>query len=81
MAEEEEELRGVLVRGADGALYLVTEKDLAPFRVPEDRAKQLTEILENARKDVVVYDLSSSAIKQIQALAQCIKHVSPEIHL
>jgi hypothetical protein len=73
--------RKTLVRGADGALYLLTEKDLAPFKLQEKKAKILTQILEDAREDVVVAELSSSVIKRIQSMNGCVHTGPPEIFL
>ena len=63
---------GVMIRGADGALYIVTEKDLAPFRVPEDKARQLTDMLAKAPAEIVSYDLSPDVMEDVHRLAKCV---------
>ena len=42
---------GVLIRGADGGLYLITKKDLRPFKLPKKKAKQVKEILGDVELD------------------------------
>ena len=63
---------GVMIRGADGALYIVTEKDLAPFRVPNDKAKELTRILGGAPTNMVSYDLPADLMRTVHELAKCV---------
>jgi len=71
-----------LVRGADGALYLLSHRDLAPFKVHEKKAKKLNQILKDAQKNPVVTKLSSSLVKRIQAVEGCIfAGAAPDIHM
>ena len=54
-----------LVRGADGALYVLTGKDLAPFKLPEEKAEKVTQILKDAQENLVVAKLSSRVIQEM----------------
>ena len=69
---------GVMIRGADGALYIVTEKDLAPFRVSDEKAQKLTEVLGGAPAEIVSYDLAPDVMRSVHALAKC---VAAHIHV
>jgi hypothetical protein len=74
--------RKTLVRGADGALYLLSQSDLAPFKVHEKKAKKLNEILTAAQKNPAVTKLSSKVVKDIQAVEGCIAVGGPpDIHI
>ncbi len=67
--------RKTLVRGADGALYLLTDKDLRPFKLPEEKAKKVTQILKDAQENLVVAKLSSRAIQEMdfaKAVSCCV---------
>jgi len=57
--------RKTLVRGADGSLYVLTDKDLAPFKLPEERAEKVTQILKDAQENLVVAKLSSRVIQEM----------------
>jgi hypothetical protein len=57
--------RKMLVRGADGALYLLTRKDLAPFKLPEEKAEKVTEILKDEHENLVVAKLSSKVLHEM----------------
>ena len=57
--------RKMLVRGADGALYLLTGKDLAPFKLREKNAEKVTQILKHAHENLVVAKLSSGVIHEM----------------
>ena len=72
--------RGVLVRGADGALYLVTEKDL-PRKLREEKARAIRHVLKEGVGVVAVPELPGSVMKQIEGLAKCVKVRWPEIRL
>ncbi len=78
--EGETPKNGVLVRGADGALYMLTEEDLQPFKVEEEKAKEIREILSEAPKEVVVRKLASNVIKQLQAISRSVL-TSVEVYL
>jgi hypothetical protein len=86
LAEEkpasEKPKRKILVRGADGALYLLTHKDLAPFKLEEDKAEKVTKILEKAHENPVVTKLPARVIEELdlaKAVAISIVCVSGEI--
>ena len=71
---------GVMIRGADGALYIVTEKDLAPFRVPEEKARQISDILAAAPAEIVSSNLSPDVMETLHKLAKCV-HAHIQIKL
>jgi hypothetical protein len=74
--------RKTLVRGADGGLYLLTDRALAPFKLPGEKAEKVTQILKDAEEDVVVAKLSSRVIHEMdfaKAVATGVKCVSGEI--
>jgi ribosomal protein S26 len=74
--------RKTLVRGADGALYLLTDKDLAPFKLPEEKAEKVTQILKNTQENPVVAKLSRRVIREMdlaRAVSVSIVCVSGEI--
>jgi hypothetical protein len=72
---------GVLIRGADGSLYALTEDDLKPFKVNEEKAKALTHILNKADKHVVTYDLSHDNLDELGAMARSVAtHVEVFLH-
>jgi hypothetical protein len=56
----------VLIRGADGALYLIKEDQLAPGRLEPEDAKIITEILEAAHENPVVEQLTRKVIEEIR---------------
>jgi hypothetical protein len=70
---------GVLIKGADGGLYLITKKDLRPFKLPKQKAKQVERILRSV--DLVVPKLSPDVVKRIQTCLICIALHHPEIEL
>ena len=78
--EGETPKNGVLVRGADGALYMLTEEDLQPFKVGEEKAKKIREILSEAPKEVVVRKLTPNVIKKLQTIARLVQS-SVEVYL
>ncbi len=71
--------RTTLIRGADGALYALSDADLAPFRV--EKEKETTDILKKAKEDRKASKLPDSVVQQIQAVQGCVatNAVSPEI--
>lgn len=42
------EIKGTLIRGADGSIYFVPDENLEAFRVPEEHARPVRESLEKA---------------------------------
>lgn len=70
--EPEMPKQGVLIRGADGELYVLTKEDLAPFRMDPEKARRLTEILGAAPKDVVVRELPRNILREIQVLNRAV---------
>jgi hypothetical protein len=58
--------RKTLVRGADGGLYLLTDKNLAPFKLEEDKAESVTQILKDACEEPVTEKLSTKVVKEIR---------------
>lgn len=75
------EVPGVLIRGADGRLYLITENDLRPFAVEltPEKEKQLTEILGGAQ--LTMPKLPPDVVKQLQSFFICVLCHYPEIEL
>jgi len=71
---------GVLIRGADGGLYLITKKDLRPFKLPKKKAKQVREIL-GGGVELVVPKLPRDVVKRLQCFLICIALHYPEIKL
>jgi hypothetical protein len=78
MADEKK----TFVRGADGALYALSDDDLAPFKVEESKKQKVDEILKREKEDFGAVKLSDNAIKQIQAAGGCVKTTAelPEIY-
>jgi hypothetical protein len=70
---------GVLIRGADGGLYLITKKDLRPFKLPKKKAKQVKEILGDV--ELVVPKLPPDVVKRLQCFLICIALHYPDIKL
>jgi hypothetical protein len=44
----EEDINGTLIRGAAGKLYFIPDDAIERFRVPEERAREVREVLEHA---------------------------------
>lgn len=63
---------GMMIRGADGALYIVTEKDLAPFRVSDAKTRKLAEMLEEAPTKIVSYELAPDLMRAVAEVAKCV---------
>lgn len=72
---------GVLIRGADGGLYLITKKDLRPFKLPKKKAKQVKEILGDVELELVVPKLPRDVVKRLQCFLICIALHYPEVKL
>ena len=54
MAEDErDEVPGIWMRGADGALYFIPDDDLETFRVPEDVAEPALKDIDDAEPEAV----------------------------
>jgi hypothetical protein len=72
--------RKMLVRGADGGLYLLTDNALAPFKLRKQKADAVTKILEEAQNNPVPFKLSERLVKEIQGIRTFfdIIHVSTE---
>jgi hypothetical protein len=74
--------RKTLVRGADGSLYMLSHRDLAPFKVHEKKAKKLDSLLKGAKKSPVVAKLSATLVRQIRAVEGCVAiGDAPDIHV
>jgi len=71
-----------LVRGPDGSLYLISHRDLAPFKVHETKAKKLDQLLKSAKKSPVCSKLSAKLVSRIQADPMCVAvGAAPDIHV
>lgn len=71
-----------LVRGPDGSLYMISHRDLAPFKVHEEKAKKLDQLLKSAKKSPVRAKLSATLVKRIQACDMCVMTgAAPDIHI
>ena len=76
--------RKTLVRGADGALYLLTDRDLAPFKLPEEKAEKVTKILKHAHENPVLAKLSRRVLQEMdlaRAVTVSVVCVSGEIFI
>ena len=72
---------GVLIRGADGGLYLITKKDLRPFKLPKKKAKQVKEILGDVELELVVPKLPRDVVKRLECFLICIALHYPDVKL
>ena len=71
-----------LVRGPDGSLYMISHRDLAPFKVHEEKAKKLDQLLKSAKKSPVRAKLSATLVRRIQADDICVfAGAAPDIHI
>ncbi len=71
-----------LVRGPDGSLYMISHRDLAPFKVEEEKAKKLDQLLKSAKKCPVRAKLPAALVRQIQAAKFCVwAGADPDIHI
>jgi hypothetical protein len=61
----------VLVRGADGSLYVLREKDLEKFKLSEADADRVKHILGGAQPVVVVRDLPPNVLRDLHSLFSC----------
>ena len=70
----------MFIRGADGALYVLSEDQLAKFQVANEDKVKVDNILDKAKEDFKVAKLSTNVVKQIQQVNGCVKTtaVSPE---
>ena len=60
--------RTILVRGADGGLYLLTDDALAPFKLHKPQAEAVTKILQRAEKNPVPKKLPEGLINEIEGI-------------
>ncbi len=58
----------ILVRGADGGLYLLTDDALAPFKLHKQKAEAVTKILQKAEKNPAPKKLSKRVINEIEGI-------------
>jgi hypothetical protein len=70
---------GVLIRGADGRLYLVRKDKLGPFKLPKRKAKELGEIL--GEVSLTVPKLPQDVVKRIHVCLECVPCPYPVIDL
>jgi hypothetical protein len=71
-----------LVRGPDGSLYMISHRDLAPFKVHEEKAKKLDQLLKSAKKSPVRAKLSAAIVRRIQLVDACVMTgAAPDIHI
>jgi hypothetical protein len=71
-----------LVRGPDGSLYMISHRDLAPFKVHEEKAKKLDQLLRSAKKSPVRAKLSAALVRRVQADDMCVAAGdTPDIHI
>jgi hypothetical protein len=72
----------MFIRGADGALYVLSEDQLAKFKVADDGKKAVDDILDKAKEDFKAAKLSENVVKQIQQVQGCVKTIaeSPEVY-
>jgi len=43
MSEQQQNVRGTIIRGDDGSLYFVPDSELEPYRVDDDNDKQVVQ--------------------------------------
>lgn len=71
-----------LVRGPDGSLYMISHRDLAPFKVHEEKAKKLDQLLKSAKKSPVRAKLSATLVSRIEDAELCVATgAAPDIHI
>ena len=71
-----------LVRGPDGSLYMISHRDLKPFKVHEEKAKKLDQVLKSSKKSPVRAKLSAAIVRRIQADDMCVfAGADPDIHI
>jgi hypothetical protein len=70
------------IRSADGVLYALSDDQLAPFKVAEDKQTLVDDILNKAKEDCKAIKLSTNVVTQIQQVNGCVKTTaqSPEVH-
>jgi hypothetical protein len=57
---------GVIIRGADGELYMLTEDALSKFKLTKQQNKEVTEILKESHENPVPAKLPQIVIDQIK---------------
>ena len=73
----------LLVRGADNNLYLLPEKDLAPYKFDPDLAREVTKFLEDSNQDPLPEPLEALPKKleeKIRSLLHIGHHISVYIN-
>jgi hypothetical protein len=53
MSDDKEQVKGMVVRGADGALYFVPDDKLESFRIPEENVPRLDGIVKKGGKHIL----------------------------
>ena len=71
---------GLLIRGADGRLYLIRKDKLGAFKLPKKKAKELAQILGDVKK-LAIPKLPLDVVKQIHVCMECIVLEYPEIKM
>lgn len=67
-----EESQGLLIRGADGALYLLAGNDLTPYKLKEKQAASVRRVLKKEHVDPIVSKFNDKIVKELRALGSCI---------
>ena len=61
---------------------MISHRDLAPFKVHEEKAKKLDQLLKSAKKSPVRAKLSATLVRQIKAGEFCVwAGADPDIHI
>jgi hypothetical protein len=71
---------GLLIRGADGRLYLIRKDKLGAFKLPKKKAKELAQILGGV-KALAIPKLPRDVVKEIHVCMECVQLQYPEIKL
>lgn len=58
--------KGVIIRGADGELYILTEDALSKFKLTKEQNKEVTEVLQEWNDNPVATKLPGRVILQIK---------------
>ena len=61
-----------LVRGPDGSLYMISHRELAVFKVQEEKAKKLDQLCKSAKKYPVPAKLPAALVRRIRAERFCV---------
>jgi hypothetical protein len=56
------------VRGADGGLYLLTEEPFEISKLPQEKEKEVTKVLEKAQMNPVPLELPEHLVEEIQGI-------------